>query len=231
MRFSVPAAAFAGSLALAAAPAQAATPGSDSQAGVYLGVHVGYGAGSKDWQGTPNPIPVPPLTSANLADHSANGLLFGGTIGARLEAGGLVLGLEGELSWADMEDSSPSTSLGGLTNSTDIAWTGSLTAQVGINAGSLYPYVEAGIGFVRDRYSVVDANAVAPDQSGRVTDTRTGVVLGAGAEFALGGGWAARAEYNYGNFGRRDYVIGGTAWTIDQTTHSVRLGFLYRFGS
>lgn len=213
-----------------ATQAAAATPGSDSLQGFYLGVHAGYGVGSKDWAGPPNPLPTPPLTSANLADHSANGLLAGGTVGARFETGGFVFGIEGELSWADLEDSSPSTAFAGFTNQTEVKWMASLTAQVGINAGGFYPYLEAGAGFVRDRYTIVDANGVAPDESDSVSATRTGVVLGVGAAFGLGGGWSARGEYNYGNYGRGTYTIAGDSWTIDQTTHSFRLAFLYRFG-
>ncbi len=222
----------AAALAMAAmsTAAQAATPGSESLQGFYLGVHAGYGVGSKDWAGPPNPIPTPPLTSANLADHSASGLLAGGTAGARFETGGFVFGIEGELSWADLEDDSPSTAFAGFTNQTEVKWMASLTAQVGINAGGFYPYLEAGAGFVRDRYTITDANGVAPDESDSISDTRTGVVLGVGAAFGLGGGWSARGEYNYGNYGRRTYSIAGDSWTIDQTTHSFRLAFLYRFG-
>lgn len=229
-RGSVLAAIAAAPVAFAAAPSSAATPGGESLSGFYLGVHAGYGTGSKDWQGIANPIPVPPLTSANLADHSAAGLLAGATAGVSFETGGFVLGLEGEISWADLDDSSPSTAFGNSTNTTEVNWTGSLTAQVGFNPGGLHPYLEAGIGFARDRYTVADGDGVAPNRSGSVSDTRTGVVLGAGVAFPIGGGWSARGEYNYGNFGSRTYAIGGDSWTIDQTTHSVRLAVLFRFG-
>lgn len=216
---------------LTALPAAAATPGGESQTGLYVGVHGGYATGSKDWAGPPNPNPVPPLVSANTADHSANGFVIGGTIGGRLQSGSMVLGLEAEASWTDLSDDSASTSFAGFANETEVDWTASLTAQLGINAGSIVPYIEAGVAFAHDRYSIVDGNGVAPDESDSVSNTRAGFVFGAGVDVQIGGGWAARGEYNYMRFGRKEYAIAGDVWAIDQTMHSFRFGILYRFGA
>lgn len=216
--------------ALAALPAAAQAAEGESISGFYVGVHGGYSGGSTDWAGTANQIPTPPLVSANTADHATDGFLAGGTIGARYQTGYLVFGIEGEASWADLEDSTPSTAFPGLTNTTEANWIGSVTANVGIHTGRVHGYLEAGLAFTGDRYSVADSNGVAPDQTDRISDTRNGVVLGVGFEYLLDGGWGVRAEYNYMNFGANEYALGGDTWSIDPTRHAVKLGITYRFG-
>jgi opacity protein-like surface antigen len=105
-----------------------------------------------------------------------------------------------------------------------------VTAQAGIASGGVHGYAEIGAAFARDRYSIIDSNGVAPDESDRVSDTRGGVVIGVGLELPMSGGWSARGEYNYINFGRSEYAISGDLWQIDQTMHVFRVGVLYRFG-
>ena len=221
-------------LALSAAvlvlPGAAAAAEGESLSGFYVGLNAGYGTGSKDWLGPPSPIPVPPLSRDNIADHSANGLVVGGTVGGRWQTGYIVLGLEAEGAWTDFSDSSPSTAFAGFTNRTEVDWLATVTAQAGIASGGVHGYAEVGVAFARDQYSIVDSNGVAPDESDRVSDTRSGVVIGFGLELPMRGGWSARGEYNYVNFGRSNYTISGDPWQIDQTMHVFRLGVLYRFG-
>lgn len=205
----------------------AATPAA-AQSGAYVGIHGGYAGGSADWTGPINPLALP-VVPPNPPGHSPGGVMIGATLGGRLQSGRLLFGLEAEASWANSDDESPSTYLNGFTHRTDIDWTGSVTAQLGLQAGNAVPYVEAGIGFVGANYAIIDGNGVAPDQSDRVSATRKGLVVGGGVDVLLGGGWSARGEYNYGSFGTRDYQIGGNGWRIDQDMHSFRLGVIYRF--
>lgn len=224
-------AACAASAALLAFPSTAAAAADEETlTGFYVGFNAGYGTGSKDWLGPPNPIPVPPLSRDNTADHSANGLVIGGALGGRWQSGYVVLGVEAEGAWTDFSDSSPSTSFAGFTNRTEVDFLATVTAQAGIGAGGVHGYAEVGAAFARDRYSIIDANGAAPDESDRVSDTRTGVVIGVGLELPMQSRWSARAEYNYVNFGRNEYSISGDPWQIDQTMHVFRLGILYRFG-
>lgn len=198
--------------------------------GFYLGAHGGYGTGSTKWDGTANPIPTPPLTNANTADHSADGFLFGGTIGGRWQSGYVVLGVEAEGSWIDSGDTSPSTAFVGLSNSTQTDWLATVTANAGIQTGRVHGYLEVGVVFAGDQYSVADTNGVAPDQNDSISDTRNGVVFGAGLEYLLDGGFSIRGEYNYMNFGANEYALGGDTWRIDPTRSTFRLAVLYRFG-
>lgn len=197
--------------------------------GFHIGVHAGYGTDSSDWAGTANPNPVPPFVSANSADLSAGGGLFGGTIGGRWQTGYVVLGIEAEASIANLEDSAPNTSVAGFTNAVEVDWLATVTAQAGIQTGRVHGYLEAGIAFTGSEYNVTDTRGGPVDLSQSVSDTRNGVVLGAGLEYLLGAHWSIRGEYNYLNFGANDYRIAGDIWSIDQTMHIGRFAILYRF--
>lgn len=211
-----------------AAPATAAE--GEGIGGFYIGAHGGYTTGSIDWTGTANPIPVPPLTSANTADHNTDGFLLGGTVGGRFQTGYMVIGLEAEASWANGDDTTPSTAFAGLSNSSELNWMGTITGQFGIQTGRVHAYLEAGYAFTGEVYRVTDTNGVAPDQTGRISDTRTGPVFGVGFEYLLDGGMSVRGEWNYLNFGNNDYDFGGDRWAIDATRQVFRLGVMYRFG-
>ena len=70
--------------------------------GLYVGVNGGYGWGQQD-----------PLTLfSNRFDRSSfniNGGMFGGTVGAQIQQGYVVLGLEGDLDWANIKGTGIST--------------------------------------------------------------------------------------------------------------------------
>src|SRR3978361_1064044 len=76
--------------------------------GFYVGVNGGYGWGVQD-----------PLTLfSNRFDRTnsnINGGMFGGTIGAQIQQGYVVLGIEGDLDWANIKGTTISTpTIGGL---------------------------------------------------------------------------------------------------------------------
>src|SRR5450755_5089910 len=76
--------------------------------GFYVGVNGGYGWGAQD-----------PLTLfSNRFDRTnfnISGGMFGGTIGAQIQQGYVVLGIEGDLDWANIKGNSISTpTIGGL---------------------------------------------------------------------------------------------------------------------
>ena len=64
--------------------------------GLYVGVNGGYGTGTQD-----------PLTLVSgrfdRASFDISGAMFGGTMGAQIQQGFVVLGLEGDLDWANVK--------------------------------------------------------------------------------------------------------------------------------
>src|ERR1700761_5552180 len=66
--------------------------------GFYLGINGGYGWGSQD--------PLAVLTNRfDRSSFSMSGGLFGGTAGAQIQKGHVVLGVEGDIDWANLSGS------------------------------------------------------------------------------------------------------------------------------
>src|SRR5258708_1942683 len=76
-------------------------PPSFSWTGFYIGVHVGSGWGTKEW----DQIATPPAASFNRSDssHAVNGILGGGQIGFNYQVGWAVWGVEIQASAADVK--------------------------------------------------------------------------------------------------------------------------------
>ena len=66
--------------------------------GIYLGINGGYAFGKQD------PLS---LISDNYSafNYSANGWLAGGTFGAQIQSGHVVMGLEGDIDWTNIKGS------------------------------------------------------------------------------------------------------------------------------
>jgi opacity protein-like surface antigen len=62
------------------------------------------------------------------------------------------------------------------------------------------------------------------------SSNRAGWTIGYGTEFALGGNWSAKAEYNYMDFGRKTNVATDGSLISDHLTQGqVKIGLNYRF--
>lgn len=117
--------------------------------GLYVGVNGGYGWGSQD-----------PLTLvSNRFDRTSfniSGGMFGGTMGAQIQQGYVVLGLEGDLDWASMKGngiSNPAIAGIGqgitLNIASNISAVGTARARVGVAMSNWLFYVTGGAAFVK----------------------------------------------------------------------------------
>ena len=74
--------------------------------GFYLGVHGGYGFGDQDWTLVDNPgRGTPASLGEEVASPDLDGFLGGAQVGFNYQIDSLVLGLEGEFSFADISGS------------------------------------------------------------------------------------------------------------------------------
>jgi outer membrane immunogenic protein len=162
--------------------------------GGYLGGHVGYGWGS-----------------ANSFDPS--GFLGGVQGGYSIQQGQFVMGLEGDIGIAGMEESLGSTDV-------SIDWLGSFRARAGFAFEQFLVYGTGGFGFGDTGYE----NAISRDDQWQL-----GWVLGVGVEAALNRNWTARVEAFYYDLGSGDYVVAGGPDSIDVTATVLRAGVNYRF--
>ncbi|MET4387392.1 outer membrane immunogenic protein [Bradyrhizobium sp. F1.4.3] len=194
--------------------------------GLYVGVNGGYGWGTQD-----------PLTLvSNRFDRtsfSLSGGMFGGTMGAQIQQGYVVLGLEGDLDWANVKGNgiiSPAIAGIGqgitLNTASNISAVGTARARVGVAMNNTLFYVTGGAAFVK---SSVNGTSIAGAPCGTLgvlpncaaSAWRPGIVAGVGIEYGFTPNWSLKGEYLY------TQVI-GTGVSTDKL-NTFRGGINYRF--
>ena len=185
--------------------------------GWYVGAHVGYGWGDKDWS---DPLfIVTPLGSFN---HDFNGWLLGLQMGWNYQSGNWLFGIEGDWAWTNIDGGG--TDIAAFNFHADVDWLATLTARVGITNDRWLWYLKGGGAWAKESFSV----NFGPSFSH--SDTRSGWLLGVGVEYAWGGNWTSKLEYNYIDFGDRNVsLLGLGAASIDQKVHIVKVGMNYKF--
>ena len=194
--------------------------------GFYVGGNAGYGWGNQD----------PLVLFANRFDRASfdiSGGMIGGTFGGQIQQGYVVLGLEGDLDWANITGSSLVTpSILGvgqgvtLNTSSKISAMGTVRARIGVAMNNVLLYATGGAAFVK---STASASSIAgvpcgtlgvlPNCSG--SDWRPGITAGLGVEYGFTPNWSVKAEYLYTK------VVGTGVSTDDLNV--VRGGVNYRF--
>ena len=115
-----------------------------------------------------------------------------------------------------------------------IPWQGSLRARFGYVAGPALIYATGGLALAEIDTKFVETATY----EGSFSDVRAGWTLGAGLEYALAGGWTARAEYRYTDFARwsdyipetvNSYYAGSNGHSVIE--NAVKFGLVYRFGA
>jgi len=172
--------------------------------GMYVGVNGGYGWGTQD-----------PLTLfSNRFDRSPfsiNGGMFGGTIGAQIQQGYVVLGLEGDLDWANIKGTGISTpSIGGLglispitlNIATNTSAVGTVRARVGVAMNNWLFYATGGGAFIKSSANGTSIAGVACGTLGifpncAASAWRPGLAAGLGAEWGFAQNWSLKLEYLY----------------------------------
>ena len=197
--------------------------------GMYVGVNGGYGWGTQD-----------PLTLfSNRFDHSPfsiSGGMFGGTIGAQIQQGYVVLGIEGDLDWANIKGSGTSTPTigGGLLFPAGIALNmaaktsavGTARIRAGVAMNNWLFYATGGAAFVKNSASGTSIGGLACGTLGvfpncSASSWRPGLAAGLGAEWGFAQNWSAKLEYLY-------IASMGSGISLDYI-NSVRAGINYRF--
>jgi len=199
-----------------------------SWTGFYVGVNGGYGWGAQD-----------PLTLfSNRFDRSSfniNGGMFGGTAGAQIQQGYVVLGLEGDLDWANIKGNGISTpTIGGgplaqpitLNITSNISAVGTVRARVGVAMNNWLFYGTGGAAFVKSSANGTSIAGVACGTIGvlpscSASSWRPGLAAGLGAEWGFAQNWGAKLEYLY-------IASVGSGVSTDHL-NTIRAGINYRF--
>lgn len=152
--------------------------------------------------------------------------------------GGLVLGIEGDYSFASVKDTTLYRALGvddpAFGGVLKLDQVGSIRLRAGYAMDRWLPFVTGGLAVGSYKHTTVDLPGSVPYAD--VKDTITGYTLGAGTEYAVTDNWVVRGEYRFADFGHHTSVrhstfdgapIGSDA--IELTTHDIRLSIAYKF--
>jgi outer membrane immunogenic protein len=201
----------------------AAPPPAYTWTGIYLGANVGYGFG----QHTPMS-----LYSGNFDafDYNANGWMGGLTFGAQIQNGRTVLGLEGDIAWANIDGSGTGPvrlnnfPIGTATISSKLDSISTLRARVGYAVDNWMLYGTGGVAITKETSNITSSTFIcgAPGNPSCSSpcDYHIGLAVGAGLEYGITQNLSTKVEYMW--------VGAGAGNTLKE--NMVRLGLNYRFG-
>jgi high affinity Mn2+ porin len=188
--------------------------------GFYIGGHFGYGGGSFG-PGT-NPL----LGQGVLFPSTITGLIGGYQAGYNFQvSNNFVFGVEGDISFISPLDR---PKLAPAAVNTTFDYLGTARARIGYAFGALLPYVTGGVAWGRTH---VNINEIGDGILPAGAQTHLGWTAGAGIEFAVGGNWSGKIEYNYIDLARKTYGLsdfGLADLNVDPKVHVVKLGLNYR---
>lgn len=151
---------------------------------------------------------------AGTLDEDFNGGILGGFVGANMQSGNIVYGIEGDLSYN--WNSNTYTIFGSETEvGTDVS--GSVRGRLGYAMDNALIYATGGWAAARGYVDVAGA--------GEESETFNGFTVGAGVDYAFTDSLFGRAEYRYNNFGDKNF--GATNVDFDQ--HAVTVGIGMKF--
>jgi outer membrane immunogenic protein len=209
-------------------PYQATAPAVVQQVYNWTGIYVGVNGGGA-W-GNQDPLNI----ITNRFDNRSIGIsggLFGGTVGAQIQAAHVVLGLEADLDWAGISGSSTITptvggtgGLGTFNAKTNIDWESTVRARVGYANNNWLFYATGGVALLGAKTTLTApaggalCGGILANCTG--TDRQAGLALGAGLEYGITPALSAKLEYLY-----------VSAVSLDVShTNEIRAGLNYRFG-
>jgi len=183
--------------------------------GFYVGINGGGGWGDSrhDFE----------AAGTTTGDYRVSGATAGGTVGANLQAGGLLLGVEGDMNWSDIggSDSCPNPN---FTCRTRNKWFATARGRVGYALDRFLPYITTGVALGEIRANIPDF--------GSARETEVGWTGGAGLEVGIVRGLSAKLEYLYLDLGKFNCGSSCTATLDDEVkfnAHLFRVGLNYRF--
>jgi outer membrane immunogenic protein len=184
--------------------------------GFYAGVGVGYAM--TEATGTSD---LDPSIEFNM---SPKGFFGGVDAGFNAELlMGLMLGVEGDVSLADITETIDDVTSPGDTITSTTDWTGTLRGRVGLAVGDFMPYLTAGVAV---------AHGVITGTDGDLEDDAllVGGIVGAGVEVAVMDNVTLKGEALYSVFGDHTWFEGETFQnTSSQTSGAVRGGANFHF--
>jgi outer membrane immunogenic protein len=200
-----------------------------SWTGFYIGAHIGGGFATSDWADT-----FPGFVGVGDANPHPSGFLGGGQIGYNYQMNNIVLGVEGEGTWANLNNN-VSSCFQDVTQSCSTKATGfaTVTGRLGLTWDRALFYAKGGAAWGHFKYENPDpVFGASPNYF--ANESRSGWTVGAGIEQALGNNWSVKLEYDYLDFGASTPTFAGSAGdtfteTITNRVQMVKFGANYLF--
>jgi outer membrane immunogenic protein len=191
--------------------------------GINVGANAGYGSGKQDPLG---------LFSNDFArfNYTLSGGMIGGTFGAQIQSGHVVLGLEGDIDWTSMRGSGSGSVVklgvlqGTATISSKVSVIDTLRTRIGYAQDNWLFYGTVGVALTNDTSSFTQTigftcNTGVVACTSKV-DWHAGLAAGAGVEYGLTPNLSTKLEYLW--------VGAGAGNTLYE--NMLRVGLNYRFG-
>ena len=219
--------------------------------GAYVGVHAGWGMGGfkqLDDLATETKAEVNRLLGNVITFNSSspNGFVGGGYAGYNIQSNQLVMGLEADINFANIDRKhSASASLSG--NGHTLAGTvyvsqkyqtgGSLRARAGYAFDNVLPFITAGVAIGSNKAGIggtalYDGSAFVAGSYDK-SKTQYGFVVGGGLDYAFTKNIVGRVEYLYTKFDKAEFgepsndLVGSIK--AGTTLSQIRAGVAYKF--
>jgi outer membrane immunogenic protein len=212
------------SIILAATVSVVALTASAQAGDFYVGLSAGHDFATVDGVATNAGGTVP-----GAYDYDAAGGSIGVLAGFNFYQDNLVLGLEGDINWSDIDTQAKyvNTIATNYTHETDVNWTAAVRARFGITHGNNIAYVAVGYALADTDQNIRFVGAPAPFHS--YSETRSGWTLGGGVDHAFDETFSGRLEYRYSNYG--DVTDNTGVNSIDKnelTSHALRAALIMK---
>jgi outer membrane immunogenic protein len=182
--------------------------------GFYVGLNGGGSFGRM--------VATSDVTNISSGSNLSGGLV-GGTVGYNLQTGDpFVVGMEGDLDWADIKGTTPAT-ICAPGCELKIPWLATARLRFG------YALFDAVLPYVAGGAAIANLSAqIAGAPLGTATTTNLGWTLGGGVEFVISGPLRAKVEYLYVNL--NGFTCNTACNTVSFIEHSsvIRAGLNYK---
>jgi outer membrane immunogenic protein len=165
--------------------------------GFYVGLHAGYASSDPRFDfvtnGHYNNAP------GDSFGFGVDGFMGGGHAGYNWQASNFVFGLEGSISYTDLNRGGVVSPFFPLTDTfrTRQEWIATVTPRLGVTSGPVLFYVKGGVAFTELHTRIQDTN----DFNAR-NESKVGWTVGGGIEWMATSNWIVGVEGNYYDFGR-----------------------------
>ncbi len=201
--------------------------------GPYAGLQGGYAWGENDVSANNIEEESTEILRAVVAngrdgDMDLDGFVGGLHLGYNWQSDALVLGVEGDIEFADMDGDTDVVDDEGLKIGEikqEIDWLGSLRLRAGFAADHALFYATGGLAVGGVELTLKDGDG---DEFASNSDTNWGWTLGGGVEYAFTDDLSARIEYRYTDLGN---IEAGSSddGKADTAFHAVRAGLSWHF--